>query len=115
MKLSEKQREFTRCIGKLIQFATDNGIELTLGDAYRDPRLHGEFGKKKSYSAASSVHKLRLAVDFNVFFLGEYIQDGNHTAYKLLGDYWESLHQLARWGGRFDDANHFAFEHNGFM
>lgn len=115
MRLNEKQREFTKCIGKLIKFAADNGIELTFGDAYRDPRLHGEFGRKKSYSAASSVHKLRLAVDFNVFVDGEYIQDGNHTAYKLLGDYWESLHKLARWGGRFGDANHFSFEHNGFM
>lgn len=25
-----------------------------------------------------------------------------------LGEYWESLHELARWGGRFNDAGHFS-------
>ena len=39
--LGEKQRRFTKCIGMLIGYAYANGYELTFGDAYRDPRLHG--------------------------------------------------------------------------
>lgn len=111
MKLSDKQKEFTKCVAKLIDFAFENGYELTFGDAYRDPRVHGNVGEKKSYSSANSVHKERLAVDFNLFKNGQYMTASND--YKELGEYWESLHELARWGGRFDDGNHFSFEHNG--
>ena len=113
MSLSKKQREFTECIGKLILYAYSEGYGLTFGDAYRDKRLHGEFGQKKSYAAKNSVHKIRLAVDFNLFVNNQYISDGDHDAYRKLGEYWESLHTDARWGGRFQDSNHFSFEHWG--
>lgn len=98
---------------QLIQFAYMQGYKLTFGDAFRDPRVHGDFGEKKegSYSSANSVHKERLAVDFNLFVDGEYITDGNHPAYQEMGKYWKSLHTLARWGFDFPgDANHFSFE-----
>lgn len=62
MTLGQKQRHFTRLVGLLIEYAYQQGYELTFGDAYRDPRLHGEMGVKKSYSAANSNHKIRLAV-----------------------------------------------------
>ena len=101
------------CVAQLINYATAIGVQLTFGDAYRDPRVHGEFGAKKSYSASRSVHKLRLAVDLNLFVDGVYITTGNHPKYKLLGEHWESLHDLSRWGGRFKDANHFSFEYYG--
>jgi len=114
MRLSTKQQEFTRCIAQLIDFATSQGYDLTFGDAYRDHRLHGKSGERKGYGASNSVHKLRLAVDFNLFLDGEYITDGDCEEYKLLGEAWESIHPLARWGGRFKDANHFSFEHSGF-
>lgn len=113
MRLSTKQQAFTSCVGKLIAYADSKGLGLTFGDAYRDPRVHGNVGERKSYSASSSNHKVRLAVDFNLFINGQYIQDGDHPAYIDLGKYWESLHELARWGGRFKDANHFSFEHEG--
>lgn len=116
MSLSKTQQEFTVCVSQLINFATSQGIGLTFGDAYRDERVHGVFGQKKSYSAKHSVHKKRLAVDFNVFVEGVYIMNGNHDAYKNLGEEWERMHELARWGGRFKggDANHFSFEYQGF-
>lgn len=113
MKLSSKQQQFTKCVGQLIEYADSKGLGLTFGDAYRDPRVHGKVGERKSYSASKSNHKLRLAVDFNLFINGAYIHDGSHPAYKDLGEYWESLHELACWGGRFNDANHFSFEHEG--
>lgn len=40
MTLGQKQRTFTRMIGLLIEYAYQQGFELTVGDAYRDPRLH---------------------------------------------------------------------------
>lgn len=114
MSLSTKQQEFTRCVSQLINFATAQGFGLTFGDAYRDKRAHGEFGVKRGYSAASSVHKKRLAVDLNLFVDSKYITNGNCEEYKLLGQAWERMHPDARWGGRFNDANHFSFEYNGF-
>lgn len=113
MKLSTKQQRFCECIGVLITYAYQRGYALTFGDAYRDPRVHGEFGDKKSYAAGNSVHKLRLAADLNLFVDGTYITDGDHPAYIELGEFWEDLDPHACWGGRFDDANHFSFEHWG--
>ena len=114
MKLSEKQQRFTKCVGLLIHQASSIGYGLTLGDAYRDPRVHGANGVKGSYAAAFSVHKLRLAIDLNLFVEGEYITDGDHVAYIQLGEFWKGLDEYCRWGGDFNDANHFSFEHNGY-
>lgn len=109
MTLGQKQRKFTLMISKLIQFAYENGYELTFGDAYRDPRVHGEGGVKKSYSSANSLHKSRLAVDFNLFKDGKFLTSTED--HKILGEYWESLG--GAWGGRFNDGNHYSIEHEG--
>lgn len=109
MKLGQKQRKFTRMIARLIEYAYSNGYELTFGDAYRDPRLHGDVGVKKSYSSANSLHKERLAVDFNLFKDGQYLT--TTEAHKPLGEYWESIG--GTWGGRFNDGNHYSLEHQG--
>ncbi len=109
MTLGQKQRKFTRMIAQLIEYAYANGYELSFGDAYRDPRLHGDVGVKKSYSSANSLHKSRLAVDFNLFKNGQYLTTSE--AHKPLGEYWESIG--GTWGGRFNDGNHYSLEHQG--
>ena len=111
MSLSKLQRKFTYKISCLIQHAYTMGCELTLGDAYRDARVFGEVGVKKSYSSSNSLHKSRLALDLNLFVDGKYITDGNHPAYVQLGQYWELIG--GTWGGRFNDANHFSMEYQG--
>ena len=109
MTLGQKQRKFTRMIADLIVFAYEQGYELTLGDAFRDPRVHGPVGEKKSYSSANSLHKERLAIDFNLFKDGRFLtQSEDH---RPLGEYWESLG--GSWGGRFNDGNHYSLEHGG--
>ena len=87
MKLGDLQKKFTYDIAMLIGYAYSKDYELTFGDAYRDPRVHGEVGFTKSYSSPYSNHKLRLAVDFNLFVKGEYITDGEHEAYKDIGEF----------------------------
>lgn len=111
MTLGEKQRTFLPMVVKLIEWAYANGYELTLGDGYRDPRMFGIQGDKKagSYSAAYSCHKLRLAVDLNLFKDGKYLTATED--YTPLGEFWESLG--GAWGGRFKDGNHFSIEHEG--
>jgi hypothetical protein len=108
--LSQKQRLFSKMIAELILWAYDKGYEITLGDAYRDPRLHGALGEKVGYGSRNSCHKLRLAMDLNLFVDGKYVTDGE--AHKPLGEKWESMG--GSWGGRFQDANHYSLEHDGF-
>ena len=112
MALGEKQRRFTECIGRLIQWAYANGYELTFGDAYRSPE-QAAANAAKGTGIANSVHTQRLAVDFNLFIDGVYQIET--AAHKTLGDYWKSLDQDARWGGDFTrpDGNHYSFMHGG--
>ncbi len=108
MKLSDKQQLFTHAIGMLLCYAHQQGYGLTFGDSYRDPRLHGKYGTKKSYSSASSNHKLRLAVDLNLFVKDEYIQDSSHPVWIELHDFFENLGGASMISY---DANHFSFIH----
>ena len=110
--LGEKQRRFTLMAAKLIEHIYASGYQATFGDAYRDPRVHGPMGAKKlnSYSAANSCHKLRLAVDLQIFKDGIYLTSTED--YTFAGKYWESIG--GTWGGRFNDGNHFSIEHNGY-
>ena len=113
MTLGEKQRVFTLLIAKLVAFAYSEGFELTFGDAYRDPRVHGAVGVKKTYSSANSVHKDRLAVDFNLFKNGKFLTSSED--HKALGTYWKTLHEDCRWGGDFSkpDGNHYSMAWQG--
>tara|TARA_R110002124_G_C8672154_1_gene491331 strand:+ start:308 stop:643 length:336 start_codon:yes stop_codon:yes gene_type:complete len=109
MSLGGEQRRFTFMVGLLIKWAYENGYELTFGDAYRDPRVFGRTGDKKGYGRSKSNHKLRLAVDFNLFIDGKF--QTTTEAHEPLGIYWESLG--GSWGGRFNDGNHYSLENNG--
>ena len=111
--LRQKQSRFTRYVGLLIEFAYQNGYELTHGDGFRDPRVFGTIGERKGYGHPKSAHKNRLAQDFNLFKDGKWLQDTE--SFRPLGEYWESLAADCKWGGDFEDGNHFSLEHNGIM
>jgi hypothetical protein len=111
MTLGDKQRLFTRLLADFVIWAYDHGYELTVGDAYRDPRVFGKVGEKGGYGRWASNHKIRLAHDFNLFKDGKYLTSTED--HRPLGEYWESLHELCEWGGNFDDGNHYSFNHQG--
>jgi hypothetical protein len=104
MTLADKQQEFAQMAARLILKAAELGYQVTLGDAYRDPRLHGQMGSAGGYGKPNSCHKLRLAIDLNLFKDGKYLPDSD--AHKPLGEWWES--QGGSWGGRFRDGNHYS-------
>lgn len=97
MSLRQKQSVFALAVAHLITFAYEKGYEITLGDAYRDPRA------TFPYSSKSSRHKMRMAIDLNLFKDGVYLQRTGQ--YQEIGEHWEDLGGI--WGGRFDDGNHF--------
>ena len=101
MSLNPKQFKFTGMVARLIIFAESQGYTMTFGDAYRSPEV--------KYGHPKSTHRVRLAVDFNLFKDGAYLtRDEDH---KPLGEYWESMG--GSWGGRFSDGNHYSLEHDG--
>ena len=95
MSLREQQSEFAAMVPLLIRHAHELGFEVTLGDAYRDPRC--------PYGSKSSRHKMRLAIDLNLFKDGKYLHKTKH--HQVLGEWWEE--QGGIWGGRFNDGNHY--------
>jgi len=85
---------------------------LRLGEFHR-PQATADLYAKIGKGIKNSNHCKKLAADL---FL---VKDGKvtweHDDYRPLGERWESMHDLCRWGGRFKnrDAVHFSLEHNG--
>lgn len=114
MTLGQKQRLFSKLIAELVLWAYEQGYEVTVGDFYRDPRAFGKFGFKhqNGYGRSSSNHKRRLAGDLNLFIDGVYQR--STEAHRPLGEKWESMHEMCRWGGHFNDGNHYSMIHQGY-
>lgn len=112
MTLRQQQSEFVRLLAKLFDFAYANGMELTLGEAWRTPE-QAKLNAAKGTGISTSLHIDRLAVDLNLFVGGVFIDATE--GHKRLGEYWESLHPRCRWGGRFKrpDGNHYSFSPDG--
>ena len=102
---------FAKSVPRLIDKAFELGYEVVLGDAFRDPRVHGAVGVKVGYGHAKSAHKRKLALDLLLFKHGKYLTSTED--YKLLGEWWEKQNPKFRWGGRFADGNHFSIEFEG--
>jgi len=96
----------SKLLAKAAEIAEREGIYATGGDAYRDPRLHGEMGVKMGYGAANSCHKLKLARDLN--FVD--VKGFRNEFHNELHDYWDSIGGSPRIIG---DMNHFSLEHQG--
>lgn len=137
MTLREKQTEFAFAVAGLLCEARSRGYAVTLGECYRsneqaELNAIGLAGRARvaglvrqlfplladaikdngnAGGIRNSLHGSRLAVDLNLFRNGVFLQ--RTEDYRELGEWWETQHELARWGGRFGDGNHFSFAHNG--
>jgi hypothetical protein len=113
MTLGQKQRLFARLLPRLLDFAHAQGYEVSFGEFWRSPETAAAYARD-GRGIANSLHVDRLAADLNLFRNGTYLTDtSDHLP---LGEYWESLHHLCCWGGRFrprPDGNHYSLEHGG--
>jgi hypothetical protein len=109
--LGQKQKRFARMVPRLIDKLHELGYECSLGDAFRDPRVHGQVGEKKGYGHSRSGHKNRLAIDLNLFKDSRYITDDE--GHKELGAWWKAQGDDHAWGGDFQDPNHYSIAHEG--
>ena len=101
--LLKAQQQFAQQVAMLIRAAYVRGYNVTLGDAYRDPRC--------PYGHPQSLHRSRLAIDLNLFRGESYLQGEEADAgHRELHALWETLG-----GARMieNDANHYSFAWEG--
>lgn len=95
MRLKAKQMLFAKLLPLLLGYIHALGHEVTLGNTTAPT------------STPTSLHPKKLAIDLNLFIAGVYQR--STKAHEKPGVFWESLHPLCRWGGRFKkkDGNHY--------
>jgi len=112
MKLGKKQELFARLYWRLLQHIEEAGYQVRIGETWRS-KAAAEDNARRGVGIINSVHRLKLAVDLNLFKNGRYLTSSDdHQAF---GAWWEDQHELCRWGGRFKnrDGNHYSLEHHG--
>ena len=102
MRLGEKQELFADLITEHIQWLIGRGYKVRLGDFFAHD------GHKEN-----SNHYVKLAADLNLFKNGEYLTETEQ--HRESGEKWETRHPMCRWGGRFNDGNHYSMWHDGRM
>lgn len=110
MTLGQKQELFMRLLPRLIDYAHQQGYELRGGELWRAPE-QAALNAAKGTGSANSLHCDKLAIDLNLFFNGNWLKCTDD--HKPLGEFWESLHPLCCWGGRWGDGNHYSIKHEG--
>lgn len=106
--LIAKQKRFWRDMGHFINFAGTNGFEMTFGEFWRTQFQQAEYFRTGLSKTMDSMHLIRLAGDFNIWFEGRqlFVAGISNEQYmidlecaKPLGEYWMSLSPDNVWGG----------------
>jgi hypothetical protein len=110
MKLGAKQELFASLIPDLFDFAIARGYGVRPKELLRTKE------QAAIYAAAgtgilNSLHCKGLAIDLVLTKSG--VPLWLTKQYHELGEFWESLHELCSWGGRFGDGMHFSVMHRG--
>jgi hypothetical protein len=108
--LRQKQSRFVRSVARLIDYANAQGYELTLGGGWITQE-QAEWNAQQGIGTRNSLHRERLAIDLNLFRDGRYLTKSED--HRPLGEWWESLGGDYRWGGRFNDGNHYSITPDG--
>jgi hypothetical protein len=103
--LADYQQDFSQLVALLILKAGQLGFGVSLGEAWRSP----EEAERKGF--ANSNHCRRLAIDLHLFRAGKYLARTEDHA--ELGAWWEAQDPRCRWGGHFNDGNHYSFDWRG--
>lgn len=115
MKLGEHQEIFARDVVKLLERAWAMGFAVRLGEVWRPIEMQQIYVKTGRSKTMKSQHLNKTAIDLNLLIDGKIC---TREQIKPLGDFWEGLDPLNRWGGnwrglvdagksRFVDAPHF--------
>lgn len=106
MKLSDHQAAFTADAARLIMYANAQpGHRVRLREVTRPGLLQRLYVKLGKSWTMNSWHLESLAFDLLLDIYGKWQKETE--AYRVLGVFWEDLSAYNRWGGRFEDGNHF--------
>lgn len=110
--VKEKRWLLTECLALLIFEAGRRGFKCAV-DQVKRTQAEANANAASGAGISNSLHLSGLAADVLLYRDGQYLDKTED--YKQLGEYWEQLHPLARWGGRFKkpDGNHFSITHGG--
>ena len=113
MSLGEKQELFMRLLGQFLSWIFQQPGMAVRGGELKRTQAQAEANAASGAGISASLHLKSLAIDLALMLNGVY--QTQSEAYRPLGEYWKSLHPLARWGGDFSkpDGNHFSVEHEG--
>ena len=132
MTLGERQELFSRLLPRLIVEAHRLGHEVRLKELQRSERqsrwnathcgvcqqtkAHRNHPTKHKFSPigiVNSLHRDCLAIDLVLTSKGLPLRYSEE--YAELGKFWEGLHELCCWGGRFKrpDGGHFSITYQG--
>ncbi len=106
-KLGDRQKLFARLLPRLLYRAHALGFEVVIGDAHRSIEEATRLG------FPNSNHTRCLAIDLNLFKDGKYLTETED--HRELGTWWEKQDLYARWGGHFNDGNHYSLEWKGVV
>jgi len=112
--LAAKQRLFSRLLPRLLDKIHGAGFECALAEGYVGLSVGPE---ETSPHLRSGGHFKKIAQDLDLFRFNmetlafDYVTDTE--THRPFGEFWESLHELCRWGGRFNDGNHYSIEDGG--
>jgi hypothetical protein len=104
MRLGQHQEAFSRDLIKLIAKAHELGYEVRIGEVFRAPEMQAIYVRTGRSKTMNSMHLKKCAADLHFTINGALVYP------KALGEYWESLDPLNKWGGNwrsFKDLPHF--------
>jgi hypothetical protein len=115
MTLGQHQEAFAKHFVLLVQKAWELGYSVRIGEVQRPIEMQELYVKTNRSKTMNSMHLKKCAADLILIIEGKVC---NRAQIKPLGDYWESLDPLNRWGGNwrglvdagksnFVDAPHF--------
>lgn len=106
MKLKERQKLFSKLLAEFIVWLYGEGLSVTMGEGYVGDSIDSPI--ESTPHLRNGLHFKRLAQDLNIWRGDVWLKRGNEEEWKKIGEKWEGMHPLCRWGGRFKDPNHFS-------
>ena len=105
-RMIEQQWKFLLDIKELLIEIEQRGFTATGGELWRTPEQQAIYFEKGLSKTKNSMHLKRLALDLNFFKDGKLVNDVKTL--KPIGEYWEGLDPINRWGGSWGwDSGHF--------
>lgn len=104
MTLGQHQQAFSRDLAKLLIKGFELGYEARIGEVLRTPEQQAIYVQTGRSNTMNSLHLKKCAADIHWFD-----QQGRLCYPAELGQFWESLSSINKWGGNwnFKDEPHY--------